>query len=240
MDDVLIEEFEGWQWHGSKQRGTLRRIRQGGVRSGMFTTSDLGEAIDYSGVEYLDPEDAGELLGVYVSMRRAMICHGRRSRDAEAAALRLGLDGVVVHYDANERDPSAPTPARTWVIILDPGSVRVAAAPGEIVVHDITVGLACSDLVDRSALRDDVSRAVLEVVAGRSARTGATVDELELLAVWDGEELEDLATVGVRVGLPAQHVGAVLRPGFEEDLARTLEATGCLAGVRWAHATLER
>lgn len=106
--------WEAKMFHGKpSSRGIM-----GPVRSPFWTTSFEDEAHGFAG-------DGGSVHPVSVRFHNpihyfANVNWGPGSLED---ARQRGGDGAVVHWPADERDPSDPYPARTWAIALDPGTV---------------------------------------------------------------------------------------------------------------------
>lgn len=109
--------FEAKLWHGKpSSRGIL-----GPVRTPFWTTTHQPEAVGFSGGDDM----GGSVHPVQVRFNRPAhyFAYGDWGPQSLGDAQSRGADGVVVHWPADERDPSDPMPNRTWAIALDPGTV---------------------------------------------------------------------------------------------------------------------
>ena len=106
--------WEAKMWHGK----TVSRGLMGPVRTPFFSTSFEGEAHGFAG-------DGGSVHPVSIRFHNPAhyFAHATWGPGSLEDARQRGADGAVVHWPADERDPSDPYPARTWAIALDPGTV---------------------------------------------------------------------------------------------------------------------
>jgi adenylate kinase len=141
FEERLHPRGRGGKWVMSMYHGASKtkaaRIRSEGFksRSGIiFATSHPGEAHDYAG-------RGGEVLPVKVTLKKPLVVRADKGeslgdklreigvsnpsaspeseREQEAKLRALGHDGVVVHYPEDERDPSAPMPARVVARVIE-------------------------------------------------------------------------------------------------------------------------